>query len=383
MVGGSSTTVGSASMNIAPAEAVWVDLRLRSGDPPPRLGGVRRGHARGPRGELRARDRSGLDLAPRVERFDGGPVALLALAIESARHEALDARRPLLAGGFGERGRVAIELERDEHRSARAFEWEPARERAEGDGADRVDVGALVGARRAADLLGRHVGEGAERRVERGERRLIALGARNLRDAEVEDLRALGPLGITRTLDEDVARLEIAVDDACRVRGDESLEHVVDEGADLAERQVLLALEPVGERLAGELLEHEQMRAVVGLIDAEQTTDERALDGARDLRLALEAFDEIGLHRRSLQQHLDRDLAPVGVVDGSPDFAHASTPEQSGDAVAGEPFSGVDRHGSWIGTVPLDRLRGERENGGTEREGLPAARGGSEARGLR
>ena len=53
------------------------------------------------------------------------------------------------------------------------------------------------------------------------------------------------------------------MDDARVVGGAEPLEHVVDDRADLAEGEVLLALEPVGQGLAGEVLEDEEVGSVV------------------------------------------------------------------------------------------------------------------------
>ena len=111
-----------------------------------------------------------------------------------------------------------------------------------------------------------------ERRVERRQRRLalLPLAARaHLRDAEVEDARPLlalvgGDLAGRELalLDEEVRRLDVAVDDPRLVRGVEPLERVVDDRGDLGERQVLLAAQPLVEPLAREQLEGDPQAAV-------------------------------------------------------------------------------------------------------------------------
>ena len=88
-------------------------------------------------------------------------------------------------------------------------------------GADREDVGAPVDLE-ALHLLGRHVGDGAERRarprVHRLGRALAHAG-----DAEVEHLEP--PV----LLDEEVVELDVAVDDALVVRRREHVEQLVGE----------------------------------------------------------------------------------------------------------------------------------------------------------
>src|SRR5262249_50667130 len=162
------------------------------------------------------------------------------------------------------------------------------------------------------------------------------------------DLRALAPLLRADVLEVDVARLEVAVDDARGVRGDEALEDVVDDRADLAEREALLAFQPVREPLALELREDEQLRAGRGRAHLDELADVRALDRRRDLRLALEALDEIGLHRGAREQHLDRDLARIRLPLRSPHLAHAAAAEEARHAIACKHVARVDRHVTWI-----------------------------------
>ena len=78
--------------------------------------------------------------------------------------------------------------------------------------AERVDVGAGVDPL-AADLLGRDVVEGPDEGAGRGD-----AGARVDLAGEPE-VGEVGVLAGARALDEDVARLDVAVDEPARVRG--------------------------------------------------------------------------------------------------------------------------------------------------------------------
>ena len=106
-------------------------------------------------------------------------------------------------------------------------------ERLEDDHRERVEVRPLVHLRRAADLLRRHVRDGAHGLARRRQR--LAVVHVELAHAEVEDARALAPPG--QRLDEDVAGLEVAVDDARGVRVDEPVQHVLADVRDLVPRE--------------------------------------------------------------------------------------------------------------------------------------------------
>ena len=142
------------------------------------------------------------------------------------------------SGGRSRRARVKprrIRLEDRAHRLDRRVRLErlPPGEHLVEDDAEREDVGAMID-RLRADLLGRHVGRRAEHHAGLGLVRVAgrelavssaAIGARHLGQAEVEDLHA------AFAGEEDVLRLEVAVDDALVVRGREparDLDRVVD-----------------------------------------------------------------------------------------------------------------------------------------------------------
>ena len=77
---------------------------------------------------------------------------------------------------------------------------------------------------RGHHLLGRHVRRRADHRLRAGE--LAELG-RRLRDAEVENLEQVRAVGAAR--DEEVRRLDVAMDDAHRVRLGHALARLQDQ----------------------------------------------------------------------------------------------------------------------------------------------------------
>ncbi len=149
----------------------------------------------------------------------GGRVAPVALGLEGLRdHERevdRDAGDDVAQGRRGPPQRLGPLGQRLPRRVAR----QPAGDEFEGEHAERVDVGARVDVRRdALDLLEAHVGERADEvavaGVQGADRRRVAERAR---DPEVDDLRRAG-LG-----HEDVAGLEVAMDDAAGVRVGDAL----------------------------------------------------------------------------------------------------------------------------------------------------------------
>jgi hypothetical protein len=191
-----------------------------------------------------------------------------------------------------------------------------------GDAAERVDVGPAI-ERVAAGLLRRHVVRVAEGHAQAGRRRL-ALLLDQLGQPEVEQLderaRALAaPVG-----QKDVARAQVAVDVAHRVRLHERLAQLdqhVDGAIDL---ELALALDHVGQRLALEQLHGQVQPAVAGAPEVEDLDDVLVLDLADRGRLAAEALDGQVVAAELVVQHLDRDLAPQGDVLGAIDGAGAA-----------------------------------------------------------
>ena len=149
------------------------------------------------------------------------------------------------------------------------------------------------------------------------------MAVRELRDAEVEHLCALatGHLGVAD--EEDVLRLEIAVDDAAHVRGAERARDLADDAERVLDAERAAAHAGV-ERLAVEHL-HDEVGAAVGVgAEVEDLHDAGVGDRGRGARLVEEAGDDVGAARVLRVEHLDRDPAWQQQVRAEPHFAHAA-----------------------------------------------------------
>jgi hypothetical protein len=145
-----------------------------------------------------------------------------------------------------------------------------------------------VGDRLAADLLGagvlgRHRQPSGARQVDRYRHQF---GVEEFGDAEVEELR--GPVGG----DEDIAGLEIAVDDEVLVGDLDGLAHLAEQDEAPSDRQAVLVAVAV-DRDTLDVLHHEVRQAVVGGAAVEQPRDVRVVDGGQDLALGAEATDDV------------------------------------------------------------------------------------------
>ncbi len=193
-----------------------------------------------------------------------------------------------------------------------AVEGRPPRQALVRDDAEAVDV-RRGGEPLAGRLLGADVLGGAEHDAALGHGR----GLKSPRDAEVGHFD--GPdLG-----DEQVARLDVAVDDPRPVRGVQSLGHLADDvERDLrAERAV--AAQDSGQRLARHQL-HDEVGDPVALAVVEDLGDPRVGEAGGDARLVPEPFAEGGVGRHVLPQQFHRDLAAEELVRGLPHLAHAA-----------------------------------------------------------
>ncbi len=156
----------------------------------------------------------------------------------------------------------------------------------------------LFGAR----VVGRqHAGEGA------GEVRVAGVGLQQLGDAEVEQLHL--PLGG----DDDVRRLEIAVDDEVLVR----VLHRSPDGE--RELQALAHVEPLAvavrvDRQPLDELHREVRLAGVGATAVQQACDPRVLEGGEDLALLFEASQRLLGGDAGAQQLERRPLLELAVV---------------------------------------------------------------------
>ena len=131
---------------------------------------------------------------------------------------------------------------------------------------------------------------------------------------------------------QDVLGLDVAVNDAVPVRVVERARDLARDPHRLVDRQLLLAVEPVAERLALDV-RHDVVQEAVGGAGIEQREDVRVLQVRRGADLGQESLGAD--HRGELgPQHLDRDLAVVAKIVGEVDGRHAAGPELPKDAVA-------------------------------------------------
>ncbi len=172
-----------------------------------------------------------------------------------------------------------------------------------------------------------------------------------LGQAEVEQLgdharfgssRALA-LGARRAAEKDVARLQIPMHDAEPVSLVERIGHLRGDAHRRRERQ-RASREAIGERLALEVLEHQEIETGV-LADVVQRADVRMIERGDGPRLALEAHAEVGVARDVGGEHFDGDQPIESSVTRPIDFAHAAGADGSLDDVRTESRADGERHG--------------------------------------
>jgi hypothetical protein len=203
--------------------------------------------------------------------------------------------------------------------------------------AQRVDVGARVdvvvvrGGLLRAHVLGR-----ADDLAHLGEHRHLGQALRGgLGHAEVDDLGHRAPIHFR---DEDVRRLEVAVDDGLLVR---VLHALADAGEQLepVARGELAPVAVVGDGLALDILHHEVGAAAVGGAGVEDLRDAGMVHQRQRLALGVEARDDRA-RVHALLDDLQRDAPPANGLGllGLVDVAHAARADAPHQAV------GADRH---------------------------------------
>ena len=164
--------------------------------------------------------------------------------------------------------------------------------------------------------------------------RPLALG-----EPEVEQLgAALGQ--------HDVAGLQVAVDDAGAMRLVERRRDLDRDLQRLVERQRALR-QPVGQRLAFEVLHDEKRRALL-LADVVERADVRMRELAIGAAFAVEPFAELRVGGQRVGEDLDRDGAVEARVARLVHLAHAARADRGGDLVGAEAGAG------WRGAVERD-----------------------------
>ena len=194
-----------------------------------------------------------------------------------------------------------------------------------GDGAEGVHVGAAGDGALAHGLLGRHVVRRAERHAGLGHPAAAAGAGDGQRDAEVGHQRLA-------VVQQDVLRLDVAVDHPVPVGVVERGGHLGGQAHRVAHRQLLLAAEPVAQALAVHE-RHDVVRGAVHLPAVDQAEDVGVLQRRDGLDLTQEALgaDDGG---QLGAEDLDGDLAVVLEVLGEVDRGHAALAQLALEAVA-------------------------------------------------
>ncbi len=219
--------------------------------------------------------------------------------------------------------RRLLEAPGDHRLRRRPGEGRLAREHLVEHGAERVDVGARIDVVSVARLLGAHIRRRAHRHPRPGQ---LGVSPERARDAEV------GHEGAAVFSEQQILGLDVPMDHpvlvgvlerACRLARD--LQGIFD-------RQLVLAPQPVAERLALDKRhgEPQPSRRLTGIQDRE---DMRMLEPRGELDLALKALRaQTGGEVR--MEHLEGHGALVLDVLGEVDRRHAPAPELAFEQVA-------------------------------------------------
>ncbi len=269
-------------------------------------------------------------LAPQCARQGGGQLAGGAEArLTRLGHRPLD-------HGLAIRREVGLGIEQARHRFGYVLHHHAIRrvgrirqlaaEHFKDDHAQRVQVAASVNIGLAAHLFRTHVGGCADERT--GLRQRHA-GLRQLDDAEVRDHR------VAVLVEEDIARLQVAVDDALGVRGVEAARHLLDDAQDFAVLQRAVAAQSVGQRAAGHQPHHQVELAVILAVIVNRH-DGGMLDHGDGLGLALEACAQAFVQVQVSGQQLDSDLAFEAWIESAIDAGHSAAAQLRADFVTAD-----------------------------------------------
>ena len=184
----------------------------------------------------------------------------------------------------------------------------------------RADLGPV-----ARRLLGRHV---AWRARDYAGGRHVDCAGEHLREAEV------GHVGLAIGVEQDVRRLQVAVNDPLLVQmfdGPSHGGHQPHGGVD-ADWSLL---DPFGEALAGDVLHREEVLAVK-LADVVDVDDVRVSQSGGGLGFGLKAADQLGRSEVAGQDHLDGHRAVEPFLPGLVDDAHAAAADLADQLVRAE-----------------------------------------------
>ena len=277
----------------------------------------------------------GPGLGRRSEAVEGGAcggreragrrVPLRRLLRERLQDDVVELRRDRRRQGGRARRRVVEVAQHDRH--ALAHERRAPDERLEQHATEGVDVESLV-ERLGAELLGRHVGRGPEGGAGRGQTRLVG-GLADVDDPEV------GEVDEVAGGQQDVRRLDVAVDDAGPVRRVERVGDLLDDADGPFRWQRAVGGEQ-GSQVAAPDQAHVDEHALLDHAEVVDRDDVRGVETGGDPGLAAEALADVGIVLVVGQEPLERDRALAHGVEGLVDLAHPAAPEPRPHAVRTE-----------------------------------------------
>ena len=205
-----------------------------------------------------------------------------------------------------------------------------------------------------ARLLRRHV----RRRPDDVAVRERAVLGHQLGDAEIQDLPHLVRAHLR---EEEVPRLEIAVDDAGGARRVEADADLAQQREHTAQRHALVGAQIVGEIFAVEPLHRQEGEGRVGPRGAEQAHVVRTVEGSGDAGFAEEALHQIGLGEQLRVEELHGGLS-ASVAARLVDLAHRAAPDDLSEPKRADELAGVaaDSAGAHRVREILTRLLEER-----------------------
>ena len=143
--------------------------------------------------------------------------------------------------------------------------------------------------------------------------------------------------------DEEVLRLQVAVDDAAPVRGGQAARDLLRRGSSALRSGSGPRDNRAAQRLAVEQL-GDHVRLPVGGADVVDRDDVGIVERRGGARLLLEAVQPVGVGGEVGRQHLDGDVAVEAVVAGAIDLAHPAGAQQADDLVRSEGGSRCEVH---------------------------------------
>ncbi len=259
-------------------------------------------------------------------------IAIAGVALQSARNQGIKNRRKGGPHLVQRPGLAAVDRFNQLHQ-ALALKWQFAGKHLKEDHAQRKNVGALIDGK-VLVLLGSGVTKRAHERAGSGEHLLGRHGSSGvgalLGQAEIDNF------DLVVTGDEDVLRLEIAVDNAGGVSASEGIGDLQGVAHGLANGKAVGGDE-MAQRLAVDIFHDDEVAVGLGkkIVDGD---DVGVIQSGSRLRLALEALAGnagVGVGSGGLgeRQSLEGDVAIEEAVSSFVDDAHAATADLFNDLV--------------------------------------------------